>query len=62
MSIAHWIQVRTAKNRARLYSQGYNDGRAGRPRQMQPPDDNRPDQSAPPAPPRRRRRNLRRQP
>ena len=60
MSIAHWIQVRTAKNRAKLYIQGYNDGRAGRPPQMEPPDDNRPDQDAPPVrPPRPRRRNLR---
>lgn len=65
MSIAHWIQVRTAKNRARLYSQGYNDGRAGRPRQMEEPDDNRrdeDDQVAPPVRSPRRRRNLRRQP
>ena len=59
MSIAHWIQVRTAKNRARLYSQGYDDARNGRPRQMQPPDNDPPNQDAPPARPPRRRRNLR---
>ena len=51
MSIAHWIQVRTAKDLAKLYIQGYNDGRAGRPPQMEPLDDNRPDQDAPPVRP-----------
>ena len=61
MSIAHWIQIRTAKNRAKFYNQGYDDGLAGRPPQMEDPDGNRRSQDAPPVrPPRRRRRNLRR--
>ena len=62
MSIAQLITDWRAKKDARLYSQGYNDGRAGRPPQMEPPDDNRPDQDDPPIRPRPRRRNLRRRP
>ena len=65
MSIAQLITDWRAKKDARLYSQGYDDARNGRPRQMQPPDDNRQeqnDQNTPPARPPRRRRNLRRQP
>ena len=62
MSIAQLITDWRAKKDARLYSQGYDDARNGRPRQMQPPDDNRPDQDTPPARPPRRRRNLRRRP
>ena len=63
MSIAHWIQVRTAKRRAKFYNQGYNDGLAGRPRQVADPGDDRRNQDAPPIrPPRPRRRNLRRRP
>ena len=63
MSIAHWIQVRTAKRRAKFYNQGYDDGLAGRPRQMEDPDADRRSQDALPVrPPRRRRRNLRRRP
>ena len=62
MSIAHWIQVRTAKERAKLYNRGYDDARAGRPPQMELPDDNRRERDAPPVRPARRRRNLRRRP
>ena len=62
MSIAHRIQVRTAKRRANLYIQGYDDGRAGRPPQMEPPDDNRRDQDDTSVRPPRRRRNRRRRP
>ena len=66
MSIAHWIQVRTAKERARLfaewYNRGYDDALAGRPPQMEPPDDDRRNEYPQPVRPRRRRRNLRRRP
>ena len=64
MSIAHWLNDRNAKNRARLiaqgYGQGYDDARAGRPPQMELPDDDRRVEDAPPVRRPRRRRNLRR--
>jgi len=34
MSIANWINDRRAKNRAKLYNQGYDDARSGRPRRV----------------------------
>ena len=63
MSIAQLITDWRAKKDARLYSQGYSDGLAGRPRQMEDPGDDRRNQDDPPVrPPRPRRRNLRRRP
>ena len=62
MSIAQLINDRRAKLIAEWYVQGYDDGRAGRPPQMEDPDDDRRNQDDTPVSPPRRRRNLRRRP
>ena len=62
MSIANWINDRRARNRARLYNQGYDDARSGRPRRIEATPGDQPVPAAPSPLRPRRRRDLRRRP
>ena len=61
MSIANWINDRRARNRAKLYNQGYDDASSGRPRRVVATNSDQPGPAAPP-PLRPRRRTLRSRP
>ena len=58
MSIANWINDRRARNRAKLYNQGYDDARSGRLRRIAATTGDQPAPAAPPPLRPRRRRSA----